>query len=317
MMVLCLGEMIMAHKVPVGGTIAHAYGFAFSNIVNNLGAIWIPAVIMYALMFVFRASYASTLLSMSTNPQAALAGLQYMFIGMIVFGVLIIAQIAGIMKEALGLRAGNAWLQFPFGAATWRVLGAYLLYFIVLIVLYVAVLMVSALFAGIFAGMAGAGTGGARGAIAGLGLAAVVFALFVFCAFVYIGTRLSFLLAPVAVAEQRISLIRSWELTKGNFWRIFVIILAIVLPLLVLEIAILGAVYGSSLIPPMHPGVTPEELKVFNQHQRQMMTNQQSWWFITYPLGLLVSVIFYGIFAGAVAHAYRALTVSDNSAEVF
>jgi hypothetical protein len=307
----------MAHKIPVGGTIAHAYSFAFSNILNNLGAMWIPAVIMYAIMFVFSASYANTLAGMSTNPQAALAGLQYVFIGMIVFGVLIIAQIAGITKEALGLRTGNAWLQFPFGAATWRLLGAYILYFIVMIVLYIGVFVVSLLFAGIFAGVTGAGAGGTRGAIAGLGIAAVVFVLFVFCAFIYIATRLSFLLAPVVIAENKISLFRSWELSKGNFWRIFVVFLAIVVPLFVLEFAILGAIYGSSLIPPIHPGVTPEELNAFNQHQRQMMQNSQGWWFITYPLGLLVSVVFYGIFTGASAFAYRALTASDSSAEVF
>ena len=63
----------MAHKVPVGGTIAHAYGFAFGNIVNNLGAMWIPAAIMYAIAFVFRTTYTNTILSMSSNPQAAIA----------------------------------------------------------------------------------------------------------------------------------------------------------------------------------------------------------------------------------------------------
>jgi hypothetical protein len=306
----------MAHKIPVGGTITHAYGFAFSNILNNLGAMWIPAAIMYAIMFVFRGSYANTVLSMSTNPQAALAGLQFLFIGMIVFGILIAAQIAGITKEALGLRTGNAWLQFPFGAATWRLIGAYLLYFIVLIVLYIGVFVVSLLFAGIAAGVAGT-SGGNRGMLAGAGIAAVIFVLFVCCAFIYIATRLSFLLAPVVIAEHKISLFRSWELTKGNFWRIFVVFLAIIIPLFVLEFAVLGAIYGSSLIPPIHPGVTPEELNAFSQHQRQMMANSQNWWFITYPLGLLVSVIFYGIFTGASAFAYRAVTASDSSAEVF
>jgi hypothetical protein len=153
--------------------------------------------------------------------------------------------------------------------------------------------------------------------LAGAGIGAAIFVLFVSCAFVYIATRLSFLLGPVVVAEHKISLFRAWELTKGNFWRIFVVLLAILIPLIALEIVVLWAVYGSSLIPPMHPGVTPEELKAFSEHQRQMMTNQQSWWFITYPMGLLVSVIFYGIFTGASAFAYRAAAASDNSAEVF
>jgi len=308
----------MAHKIPVGGTIAHAYGFAFGNIVNNLGAMWIPAAIMYAIMFVFRTSYTNAVMSMSTNPQAVIAGLQYLFVAMIVFGILIVAQIAGITKEALGLRTGNAWLQFPFGAATWRLIGSYLLYFVVMLVVYLGILVVSALFAGIFAGVTGAGTGGsARGALAGLGIAAIVVGLFAFCAIVYIAVRLSFFLAPVAVAEHRVSLIRSWELGKGNFWRVFVVVLSIVIPLIVLEGAVFFTMYGSNLIPPIHPGVTPDELAAFNQHQRQMVENSQHWWFITYPLGLLVGLIFYGLFAGAAAHAYQALTASDSSAEVF
>jgi len=76
-------------------------------------------------------------------------------------------------------------------------------------------------------------------------------------------------------------------------------------------------VYGSSLIPPIHAGITPEELNAFSQHQRQVLANSQQWWFIMYPLGLLVGLIFYGLFSGAAAHAYRAVAASDNAAEVF
>lgn len=307
----------MAHKVPVGGTIAHAYGFAFGNIPSNLGAIWIPAAILYAIAFVLRGSYTNTILSMSSNPQAAIAMLQYGFLAMIVFGILIAAQIAGLTKEALGLRTGNAWLQFPFGVATWRLIGAYLLYFIVLFVLYIAVFVVSLLFIGITAGVAGAGGSGGKGLLAGAGIAGVVFALFVFCAFVYIAVRLSFFLAPVVVAEHKVSLIRPWELGKGNFWRMFAVILSILIPFMVVEGAVFWTVYGSSLIPPIHPGVTQEELNAFSVHQRQMLANSQQWWFITYPLGLLVGLIFYGLFSGASAFAYRAVAASDSSAEVF
>ena len=119
------------------------------------------------------------------------------------------------------------------------------------------------------------------------------------------------------MAEHRVSLIRSWELGKGNFWRIFVVILSILIPLVALEVAVFLAVYGSGFIPPIHPGVTQDELNAFNLHQRQVLANSQHWWFITYPLGLLVGLIFYGLFSGATAHAYRAVTVSDNAAEVF
>ena len=121
----------------------------------------------------------------------------------------------------------------------------------------------------------------------------------------------------MVVAEHKVSLIRPLELGNVNFWRMFAVILSILIPFMVVEGAVFWTVYGSSLIPPIHSGVTQEELNAFSVHQRQMLANSQQWWFITYPLGLLIGLIFYGLFSGASAFAYRALTASDNSAEVF
>jgi hypothetical protein len=36
----------MVNKIPVGGTIAHAYRFTFGNIFNNFGAIWVPVLLL-------------------------------------------------------------------------------------------------------------------------------------------------------------------------------------------------------------------------------------------------------------------------------
>jgi len=307
-MVTTFSGVSMAHKIPVGGTIAHAYGFAFGNIINNLGAMWIPVVILYATNFVLGFFYGKAILS-AGNSLAVFAGL-YLFVIMVLFGILSAAQIAGITKEALGLRTGSAWLQSPFGAATWRLIGAYVLYFIVLIVLCIGAFVISLLFAGIAAGAAA--TGSTNWLLSGAGILMVIFRLLVFCAFVYIATRLSFLLAPVVVAEHKISLIRAWELTKGNFWEIFVVLLSILGPLIALEGALFLAVFGSSLLPPS--GATTEELNAFNQHQFQILVNLQRWLLFTYAL---VGVIFYSLFAGASAFAYRALTASDRSSEVF
>ena len=52
----------MTNKIPVGRTIAHSYGFAFGNIVNNLGAIWMPVAILYALYFLFAKRYMAAVL---------------------------------------------------------------------------------------------------------------------------------------------------------------------------------------------------------------------------------------------------------------
>jgi hypothetical protein len=306
----------MTHEVPVGGTIAHAYGFAFGNIVNNLGAVWIPAVLLYACNFLLTFVYVRVLLSMGYSLSAIGSSFQLTLIAAVIFGIGSAAQIAGITKEALGLRTGNAWLQFPFGAATLRLIGAYLLYLVVMIVFYAGILMVKFLLAGITASLAGAGDG-SKALLAGAGFAAVVLGLFVFCAFVYVAIRLSFLLGPVVVAEHKISLIRAWELTKGNFWRIFVVFLSIFIPMLVLEFAVFWTVFGSSMMLFIHPGATPAEFGALEQQRQQLAESLRHRGFLLFPLEMLAGLIFYSLFAGAAAYAYRAVTASDNSPEMF
>jgi hypothetical protein len=130
--------------------------------------------------------------------------------------------------------------------------------------------------------------------------------------------RLSFLIAPVAVADGRISLIRAWLLTKGNFWRIFAVLLSVFIPLLIVEFGYLYAMYGGNLIPPLGTPVTPDAVAQWQQHQQQAMLaateRTQHYWYISYPLWLLFGLILYGLFAGISAFAYRAL-IPEQPAE--
>ena len=66
--------------------------------------------------------------------------------------------------------------------------------------------------------------------------------------------RLGFLLTPVVVAENRISLRRPWELSRGNFWRIFAIALAIVIPLALLAFLLMLLVVGWAPFGELHAG---------------------------------------------------------------
>jgi hypothetical protein len=303
------------NKIPVGATIVRAYGFAFGNIVGNLGAIWIPAAILCALTYLFYQQYMrATLDLMTREPQSMLEGLRFLLAACAVAFVLLTAQIAALTREALGLRTGNAFLQFPFGAAAWRLMATYLLYFVVMIVIYIGCVLVGAVGSGIVA-VVGTQLGTAGRILTGA--VAIAFMIAVCCALIYIAVRLSFLMAPVAVAEQRVSLIRAWQLGQGNFWRMFAVFLSVLLPLLVLEFAILYFVYGSAMLPPLH--ATPDQLEAFARHQqetsRQMMLMSQKFWYIVYPGGLVAGLIIYGLISGASAFAYRALVPATADAE--
>ena len=68
--------------------------------------------------------------------------------------------------------------------------------------------------------------------------------------FFFFGVRFLFLLAPVNVEEQRLGVRRSWQLSHRNFWRIFLITLAIVIP-----IGLINQAFGLWLggVPPSPP----------------------------------------------------------------
>lgn len=303
----------MMNKVPVGSTISRSYGFAFGNIVNNLGAIWIPVAILWAASFAFQGAMMKTSLDAGSNPQAALAAAPMLLLYSVVTIVLLSAQIAGLTREALGLRTGNAFLQFPFGAATWRVLGAFFLYGLVMLVIYFGMVIGGAVLGGglgIAMMQGGSGAAGIGGAIM------VIVFLLIFCALIYISTRLSFFLAPVAVGEHKVSLIRSWQLSKGNFWRIFGVMFVLFVPFVIVY-CILILTMLRPFFQSFHPNMSPEELAAQQQLLIQSVNAMSSYWYITYPIGLLFALLGYSLYAGAAAFSYRAVTQSENSPDVF
>jgi hypothetical protein len=299
----------MTNKIPVGATIARAYGFAFGNILNNLGAIWIPLAILYGLFFVFYGRYMDAMMAfMSHDLEAIQRALPYFFGMYAVLFVLLTAQIAALTKEALGLRKGSAWLQFPFGMGMWRLLIGYIALF------FVAILLEIALF---LAGFVGGAIGGVIAklvaghyALVAISAVTAVVMIAVFCAFIYCMVRLSFLLAPAAVEGPR-ALRRGWALTRGNFWRIFTIWLAAIIPLFVLEFVFLHFMVGFHFFPPHMNAMSPQDAMQWQQQQmgavRQIMEKTRSLWYIAFPIGVVVSVILYGLMAGISAFAYRAL----------
>ncbi len=255
----------MTNKIPVGQTIARAYGFAFGNILTNLALIWVPVAILWAIgLFVYAPYMMANMPAANANPMAMLGTMRFVFLYGVVAMVLLTAQIAVLTQEALGLREGASFLQFPFGAATWRTLGAFLLFFLVIFVIYIGIFLVGAV-GGVILAVIAAQSGGSNKMI--VGLLVFAFAILVICALLYIIVRLSFFLAPVAVAEKRVSLIRAWQLGQGNFWRMFAVNLSIWIPLLILEAGFIYWMWGTSFLLPLHG--TPDQIAEFTRHQQE------------------------------------------------
>jgi hypothetical protein len=218
----------------------------------------------------------------------------------------------GITKEALGLRERPRFVYLSVGAAELRVLGGYILLGVGLVVLAILAIIM-----GIVVGIvAGASTGTtATDPRAMSHVAAIVMPLVVigvFLPMIYFWIRLSSYLTAVSVVEHRFGLWRNWELSRGNFWRLLAIVMAIWIPLLALQFIAMGLTMGPVFLKMFAAASAgPEALRAAN---REMLATVMS----NFKYGLLIFVPFapivYGLIIAPGAFAYRALVPSATDA---
>ncbi len=316
----------MANKIPVGATIAQTYRFAVANFLNNLGVAWIPLAVLITGGLIIAPAYLRALSGFvqiqpfagdadalaAANLQNVQTILQIMPFAAVIMLLMIVclpSAYAAITKEALGTRTGAAYLQFPFGMPMWRLLGATLLFFLILTGAYIGIILAGILLAAVSTLAATAsGSSVMVGAIAGTVTFVVMFSAF--CALVYGSVIVGFLIAPVTIAEERISLKRGWKLARGNFWRIIGVLTAVFLPLLILNFSYIALVYPDyfSSILSAARGSDAESLQMI----RDMAGNATRYWYLNGPMGLLFYVLFIGAYCGASVFSYRALTAGET-----
>jgi len=305
-------------KIPVGKTIAFAYGFAFGDFLTVLGIVWLPLGLALVLSyFAMTQGWNNVGGMMQAGDFGAAQGAMR---SLVLFGaaVLILQSVAtvGVTTQALGLRNGSPIVYFSLGAPVWRLVGAYILVFLLFIVFEI-VFAIGAVLLGLLAGVVIAAVASASGTHSGLSTATIVLlAVIGVAAFVgallYIGARLVYLIAPVVVAEHKIDLTRGWTLTKGNFWRIVAIVLAIFIPLGIVSGTASILLYGSDMFPPMqaimqHASDQKMVQQLTDTWSRNLQTRMGDIWLIAYPVQFAISVLTTALSAGAAAFAYRAL----------
>src|SRR5476651_370800 len=229
------------NKIPVGQTIRFAYAFAFGEIGTIIGLIWIPTLInAVAGFFILGPYYRAVADSLDTGQSPAGSEVTLPFL-LVFVSMLLLSMIAvAITRQALGLRQGPAFAHVSLGSAELRAFGGFFGLYLLLILFVVA-------FALIFAAVALAGDAAIKanaGAALIVRLGVVLAALIGFLLLVYSIVRLSFLLVPSVVDGGEFGLTRSWQLTKGNFWRIVAVGIVTLLPVIVVfgivELVIIG-----------------------------------------------------------------------------
>ena len=294
------------NKIPVLKTISYAYSFTFGQLGTVIGLIWIPLVILGIGTYFTWAHYLNSLLSAAqTGNLANAGGAALLLLGWTITGFLIQSvAFVGVTQQALGLRKGAAVARFSVGPPELRIFGG-LLSLAALLLLFAIIVNAG----GFLISMASAPLvhstpiANAIGAVAKLVLD---------CAMVFIVVRLGFLLVPSGVAENRVTLTRSWALTSGNFWRIVGVSAAVLIPLLLLAGVAEWAVLG-----PKAFATAPAQSTTSGAPDTAMVMRQLSLISAHLPelvgLSLLVAPFLLGLLLSAQSFAYRSLIPVTNS----
>lgn len=283
----------MTNKVPVGQTISGAYNFAFTRFLSILAIVWLP----YAVFAVIAVGLA--LLAVPNLPRMlmtrdfdidALMGLSRVVLLIAVIGFIMSSMITvGLQRKALGKQAAPVWYYFSLGAPVWRMAVAFFL--AGLVIVFIAILVSGVCAAIWFA------AGNIQGAV---WLVRVVVIAAGVCLLAYIATRLLFFLPAVVVAEETIGIERAWILSRGNFWRIFLVWVAVIVPVAIAFWIVSRAVLGPLMAWPHTSMGMREMLRMF-----VMQSNAFA------PLVLAIEfverLVILGVANGAVANAYLAV----------
>jgi hypothetical protein len=292
------------NRIPVGKVISESVNFSFHKYLSLLGVVWLPTLV--SLLFTWFVMFPHFAADAAAVGGQRPAGLPLMFFAMEFVQLVVLAVMSvGVTKEALGLREGPRFVYLAVGIAELRVFGGYILLGVSTVVLAFVLIVIIAFVAVVLRVATGADP---AAMLAMRAIVSLFVILGVMLPMLYFWIRLSSFLTAVSVVERRIGLWRSWALSRGNFWRLFAILLAIWIPLTVLNLITLGVTMDPVLAKMM--AAVPAGPEAVRAAQREMFTsvasNLKYYMFLFLPF----APIFQGLIIAPGAFAYRALVPS-------
>ena len=290
----------MAVKLPVERTIADAYRFAFAAFLSVLGTVWLPYLILILIVFgLIRAVAPDVPRMLGTGDLDLAAGVELLRLGILVgiFAFIVGSMVTvDLQRKAMATKTGRPYAFFSLARPVWRMAGASFLAVVVVGVVAGAALLAC------FAIWSAAGALGAPG-----GLIRAIAILATIALIIYIMLRLMFFLPAVVVAENSIGLERAWILGGHNFWRILLVSIAIVLPVVTVFHLVSWALLGP--LPGLHELGAQGGLKAL---LRAGLMHYGPKGYVMLFLEIIERILLLGLLNGAVASAY--LAVNSDSA---
>lgn len=292
----------MAGKLPVERAIVDAYRFAFAGFFSVLGTLWLPYLILILI------ALGLIVLIAPDVPQMLRAGSLDLGAGMellrLAILVAIVAFIVGAMvtvdlqRKAMGTKTGSRWFLFSLSGPVWRMAGASFLASIVVgVVVLMTVLICVALWS----------AAGALGSAAGLIRVIVVAATI--AVVIYVALRLMFFLPAVVVAEKSLGLERAWILGGHNFWRVLLVMIAVVLPTVFVFHVLSWMLAGP--LPSLQGLGAREGLRALLRAGAMQFGPRG---YLMLSLEIVERVLLVGLINGAIASAYLAMSGEPASA---
>lgn len=284
--------------VPVGETIARAWKFSGRRAVPLLGLGWLTATFYGAAIAYFLGKLSATMLVWPRPDAGSFNNFALFYVFCLVMLTALANAVLGAAMTREAMEPGAEW-KTAFISITRREWGL----FANLLLLYVVVIGLVA--AVVFAGEVGAavalpmiGNGGVWKGIALVPVMHTTFVVIAIAAGLFLATRFGFFLAPIAVSDPPARLLQAWISSRGNFWRLLVLSLGLLAPVVVVALLVdwmmLGSQFSDAVIALF--GVSHDNAPLF-----QMVRANSGVIAAVLAVALLV---WNAIFAGSSAEAY-------------
>ncbi len=301
------------NKIPVFGTVSHAYGFLIGDFVTIIRLVWAPLLAAAAFQFYFAGDLldAAVKTLQSDDPTRMMEHMPTQFLlGLVGFVAGIIALVVLLRVVISGDRKPGLFIYLWFGSAEIRLI----VVIVLLIIAACAAFIGFAIVLGLLAAIASQ--------VPVLGIVIVLAVFVLFFVVLWATLRLS-LISPVIVAESGLGVERSWQLMQGNALRMFFILLLSFIPLGIVASIAFFAILGADLphFPDIMALIKPagsdaQSAAAMQQNLRDAMMHWQAGlieayrkhWFEINAFGFVYSVVSTALTAGVVGSAYLSAT---------
>lgn len=289
-------------KVPVGATIAHAYGFLVRRALTILGLSWLPAIFYAAAAGFWIEKLSSALLLAPHN-----GSVNDFQLGDVAGFAVVTALTSAILGVALTHDAAE---RSSHGVAAYFVIAIRERKLFVARLKAYALSLIAALIATIVVRAAVPLLMSAIGERVWLGVSAETYAVVCMCligffALATVGVRFDFFSGPQVVAEEHAKLSRNWTLSRGNFWRLLIVELFLLVPFLIVLTAVAWAIGQSGFRGAVFSFAhDPSGLY-------QWVSNNAAGVAVAFSVGI---VVLNALFAGASAAAYSVVQSAKQDA---